>query len=264
MGLMFGSAKKIAETFRKKFANSLLCLGNQSVAFFLEDICSLNLSNFQKKNLEYLKEDIKDISSNTAFSKSYINKLFFKILGISVIKSIDISKYQNADYLYDLNEIKPPKKLKKKFDCILDGSTIEHVFNTFNVLKNINFFLKKGGYIIHITGVNNMPKDGFYQFHPEFFLDFYSFNNFKIIKNLYWVNNYEKKIFQKNARTKRGLDKYFNDFEEANTYAKKNKLPLQIIFIAKKIIDTDLKIPQQKYYVKKKNWLKNKTRFFKN
>ena len=26
----------------------------------------------------------------------------------------------------------------------------------------------------------------------------------------------------------------------------------------KKIFDTDLKIPQQKYYIKKKNWLKNK------
>ena len=257
MGLLFGSAKKISETFKKKFANKLLCLGNQKVAFFQEDIEDLDLSNFQKKNLEYLKNDLKNITSNKAFKKSYINKIFFKILGISEIKSIDISKYQNADYLYDLNKIKPPKKLKRKFDCILDGSTIEHIFNTFNVLKNINYFLKKGGYIIHITGINNMPKDGFYQFNPNFFLEFYSFNNFKIIKNLYWVNNYAKKIFQKNARSKRGLDKYFEDFEKANAYAKKNKLPIQIIFIAKKITDNNLKIPQQKYYLKKKNWLKN-------
>ena len=47
------------------------------------------------------------------------------------------------------------------------------------------------------------------------------------------------------------------DFEKANAYAKKNKLPIQIIFIAKKITDNNLKIPQQKYYLKKKNWLKN-------
>lgn len=257
MGMLFGSAKKVVETFKKKIGESLLCLGNQTVAFFEEDIKDLRLSSFHKKNYNSLTADFKSYFQNNSFEKKYVNKLFFKILGFSEIKSIDISGYQKANYIYDLNKNNPPSKLKNKFDCILDGSTIEHIFNTFSVLKNINYFLKKNGYIIHITGINNMPIDGFYQFHPNFFKDFYSANNFQIIKNLYWVNDYEKKIFKKNAKTKRGVDKYFKNFENANKFAKKNKLPLQVIFIGRKVLDAELKIPLQKFYLDKKNWFKS-------
>jgi len=256
MALLYGSAKKIAETFRKNFADSLLCLGNQSVVMFEEDLKDLKLSNFHKKNLTSLKKNLTEYLPKNSFKKKYVNKLFFSILGFSEIKSLDVSKYQNADFLYDLNKDKPPKSLKKKFDCILDGSTIEHIFNTFNALKNINQFLKTGGYVIHITALNNMSKDGFYQFHPNYFKDFYSTNGYKIIKNLFWVINYEKKIFEKNAKTKRGIDKFFVNFEKANRYSKKKGLPLQVIFIAKKIMDKKFKAPQQKFYINKKNWFK--------
>ena len=257
MALLFGSAKKIVETFRKKFADSLLCLGNQSVVMFEEDLKDLKLSKFHKKNLNSLKKNLAGYLPKNSFKKKYVNKLFFSILGFSKIKSLDISKYQNADFLYDLNKDKPPKNLRKKFDCILDGSTIEHIFNTFNALKNINQFLKKGGYVIHITALNNMSKDGFYQFHPNYFNDFYGNNGYRIIKNLYWAIDYEKKIFQKNAKTKRGTDKFFTNFEKANSYSKNNKQPLQVIFIAKKITNKKLKAPQQKSYMDKKNWFKN-------
>ena len=257
MALLFGSSQKIVETFRNKFASSLLCLGKQSVIMFEEDIKNLNLSEYHKKNFNYLKNDLKKYLPKNSFKKKYINELFFLILGFSEIKYLDISKYQNADIIFNLNKDNPPKKITNKFDCILDGSTLEHIFSTLNVLKNINRFLKKGGYVIHITALNNMSKDGFYQFHPNYFKDFYSVNGYKIVKNLYWVMDYEKKIFNQKAKIKRGRDYFYKNFKNADNFSRKKNLPLQIIFIARKISNKKLTVPQQQFYLNKKGWLKN-------
>lgn len=257
MALLFGSAKKIVETFRNKFADSLLCLGKQSVILFEEDIKKLDLSKYHKKNFDYLKNDLNKYLPKNSFKKKYINKLFFLILGFSEIKSLDVSKYQNAEIIFDLNKDNTPKKIRNRFDCILDGSTSEHIFSTLNVLKNIHRFLKKGGYVIHVTSLNNMSKDGFYQFHPNYFKDFYSVNGYKIIKNLYWVMDYEKKIFNQKTKIKIGRDYFYKNFKKADHFSRKKNLPLQIIFIARKISNKKIIVPQQKFYLNKKDWLKN-------
>jgi len=93
---------------------------------------------------------------------------------------MDYSDYEAADYIFDLNCENIPTELLDKFDLILDGGTIEHVFHLPNVLRNIFKMLKIGGRIIHFSPSSNHMDHGFYMFSPTFFSDYYKTNNFDI------------------------------------------------------------------------------------
>ena len=97
----------------------------------------------------------------------YCEKLY-QVIGFKSIESLDNSSYEKATYVHDMNL--PIPSDFKKYDCIIDGGTIEHVFNQAQVLENIINMLEINGIFISITCNNNYSGHGFYQFSPDFFL----------------------------------------------------------------------------------------------
>lgn len=89
-------------------------------------------------------------------------------LGAERVDSLDTSSYENATYIHDMNFPLPPE-LCNKYDFVFDGGTIEHIFNTPQVLQNIIDSLKTGGIFCSVTCNNNFSGHGFYQFSPELF-----------------------------------------------------------------------------------------------
>jgi hypothetical protein len=70
---------------------------------------------------------------------SFINdEVVFRALGFECLDTMDISEYEGAKIIYDLNDTHIPKEMVDKYDFILDGGTIEHMFNLRNVLENIS------------------------------------------------------------------------------------------------------------------------------
>ena len=106
---------------------------------------------------------------------------FFTLLGFSNCKSMDFSDYQQADYLYDLNNSNLPERLFNIADLIYDTGTLEHCFNTPVVLENIHHMLKKEGVIIHATPTNGYIDHGFYQISPTLYHDYYRSNSYHIL-----------------------------------------------------------------------------------
>ena len=82
------------------------------------------------------------------------------------MQSMDFSDYESCDHTHDLND-PVPKELKGRFDVIVDGGTIEHVFNTSQALDNVFHMLKDDGVFISINGMTDWAGHGFYQFSPE-------------------------------------------------------------------------------------------------
>ena len=101
-------------------------------------------------------------------------------LGFSSVASLDISDFEGADILYDLNSPEPPAELRDSADLILDGGTIEHVFNVPNALKACHAMLKVGGRIVHLTPASNYIDHGFYSFSPTLYHDWYTANGYEI------------------------------------------------------------------------------------
>jgi SAM-dependent methyltransferase len=93
---------------------------------------------------------------------------FFRMLGARTVDSLDASPFEGATIVHDLNcPIRP--ELHRAFDAVVDGGSLEHVFNFPVALQSCMEMVKVGGHLIVITPANNYCGHGFYQFSPELF-----------------------------------------------------------------------------------------------
>jgi hypothetical protein len=106
----------------------------------------------------------------------------FERLGLSGLESIDISDFEGATHLFDLNAPGVPQHLKGRFGWVFNGGTIEHVFHVPNALRNVFELLSPDGVVTHGGPVNGWVDHGFYQFSPTLFLDYYFANRFEILE----------------------------------------------------------------------------------
>ncbi|MBF9031610.1 hypothetical protein HKCCE3408_14505 [Rhodobacterales bacterium HKCCE3408] len=94
------------------------------------------------------------------------SETMFRELGLGEIESLDASAFEGAGLVHDLN--KPiPDDLRGKFDLVVDGGTLEHVFDIIQALDNVEKLLAPSGRFVSLTPFNGYPGHGFYQFSPE-------------------------------------------------------------------------------------------------
>jgi hypothetical protein len=107
---------------------------------------------------------------------------FLRLLGAKITDSLDASDYEGATLIHDLNT--PLSKDRfSKYSLVIDGGSLEHVFNFPVAIKNCMDLIEPGGYYIGITPANNFLGHGFYQFSPELYYRIFSgTNGFKILK----------------------------------------------------------------------------------
>jgi SAM-dependent methyltransferase len=102
---------------------------------------------------------------------------FFRLLGVGEVSALDVSAFEGADIVADLN-YPVDASLHGRFGLIFDGGTAEHVFDTRQCFMNVANMLRPGGRVIHSSPVNNHVNHGFYQFSPTLFFDYYAANGF--------------------------------------------------------------------------------------
>jgi hypothetical protein len=107
---------------------------------------------------------------------SHFADSLYKILGAQETIAVDFSEYQGATIRHDLNVPIGPE-LREQFDTVLDGGTIEHVFNFPVAIKNAMEMVKVGGHFICQTGANNYCGHGLYQYSPELFFRIFTEEN---------------------------------------------------------------------------------------
>jgi hypothetical protein len=93
---------------------------------------------------------------------------FLRRLGANDITSIDASAYEGASLVHDMNA-PIGGALRRKFSVVIDGGTLEHVFNFPVAIQNCMQMLDVGGHFFSHTMANNFMGHGFYQFSPELF-----------------------------------------------------------------------------------------------
>lgn len=129
------------------------CLGRQD----------LNMRKWQLKR--FFREELELTNVDAMQSDGFSDK-FFDIVGYKHMQSIDCNDYEGAGFVQDLNE--PLRKsLYNVFDFIIDGGTIEHVFDTKTAFESVFNMLTVGGILLSVNGANNHFGHGFYQYSPE-------------------------------------------------------------------------------------------------
>lgn len=89
-------------------------------------------------------------------------------LGAQQVESLDASSYEQASIVHDMN-LPIADDLKNRFTAVLDGGSLEHVFNVPCALRNCLEMVALGGHFLGASPTNNWMGHGFYQFSPELF-----------------------------------------------------------------------------------------------
>ena len=152
MGIDITSARFLQGEARRgiKFTNTLT-LGHQAIY-----MNPLEYSNIMKNYC--VQNQTETIYTDT----------FLKCLGVDSLDIMDASEYEGATVIHDLNQ-HLPKDYIKRYDCLIDGGTLEHVFNFPQAIKTCMELVQLGGHLIFLTPWHNYAGHGFYQFSPELF-----------------------------------------------------------------------------------------------
>lgn len=108
---------------------------------------------------------------------------FFRLLGAKETASVDRSAFEGATLLHDLNE-RFPENLRGYYDLVVDGGTLEHVFNYPAALRNCMELVRVGGHFVTFTPASGQMGHGFYQFSPDLLYRVFSADNGFVIRKI--------------------------------------------------------------------------------
>lgn len=156
--------------------DSLCMLGKQTVFVDLNIVGDYLKSNGIKYDESFFE---RNLNSNEVDSVE-----LFMAMGISEVHSIDITDNDGADIILDMNDLITDINLKERFDLILNGGTLEHVFDITTAMRNVTYMLKNGGFVIHMAPCVGYVDHGFFSFSPTYFIDYYEANSF-FVKSIF-------------------------------------------------------------------------------
>lgn len=178
------------EAARRPFYGTVLTLGRMDLAFGYGNV--RNVAREFDVSLRTLREISLSRFPKSATLGCISDSSYFRLMGFSDHKVLDVTDYEDADYICDLNG-KIPEGLIDRFDTIIDAGTLEHVFDLPRTLKNIFSMLRIGGRIIHIgSPASNGIDHGFYSFSPTLFHDYYTANKLEI-NGLYLIRAFSRR-----------------------------------------------------------------------
>ncbi len=185
MGLLRAEIVELAKIINSIESPSVLMIGKQDIYADFSDIRELMDIYGYEFNYDYQDEE----------SVVDADKLFLA-LGAKEVKSLDYSNYEGADIIYDLNCYNCTNDLKGRFNLVIDGGVLEHIFRPDIGIRNISDFVSVGGYIYHMLPCSGLINHGFYSFSPTFFCDYY--------QKPYW----EIKSLRMQYKPERGIYKF--------------------------------------------------------
>jgi len=158
MGITLKSAKFLLGARKRGVRfDRTLTLGRQSLYLLDDDFAIL------RKRYQLEVDDSRSITG-----EKFADSFFEAFLGASEVDSMDLSGWEGATIIHDLNADIPPD-LEMRYDAVVDGGTLEHIFNFPVALKNCMRMVRKNGTLFICNVANNYFGHGFYQFSPEVF-----------------------------------------------------------------------------------------------
>jgi SAM-dependent methyltransferase len=128
-----------------------------------------------RQGLDVIESDVRyAVAAHSDYRNDrYCEPLLIRYFGSTTVDSIDNSDYEGASLVHDMN-LPVPSNLHARYDTVIDGGCLEHIYNVPQALKNCSLLCKPGGQILHVLPANNFCGHGFWQFSPELFFSLYS------------------------------------------------------------------------------------------
>lgn len=182
MGVPRGTVRLLLDEARERpFSGSLLELGRMSIYATQEEV--ERWAREQGTPLASLGQPGELTLSHQpelAAAGCLDDRSFFRLLGCERVESSDVSDWEGADHILDLN-LPVPAELHGRFATVFEAGTLQHVFDLPQVFANLHALVQEGGRVIHgMAPSTNHVDHGFYMFSPTLFHDFYTANGWRI------------------------------------------------------------------------------------
>lgn len=176
MGINKQSLKALLfENDHKRIYGKVLLIGRSTVCINYPSIQNL----FKKFSLSPPNNNLKTKITKHQIDEYGVNDVeLFHCLSneIEKIDVLDISKYEGAEVICDLN-YPVSSELIGKYDFIYDSSVLDNLFNPAEAIKNFSKILKPKGRYFGIN-VSSYYPGAMVSCHPEWFYSFFAINNF--------------------------------------------------------------------------------------
>lgn len=174
------AAMILKEHKHRPITGEVVLIGRQTVLLTVEEAFALIAIEGVEPRGDFLDEiDKSTIGSGVA---QYItDRSFFSMFSDARVIALDVSDYEDAEIIHDLNA-ELPAKYEAVADFIFNGSCLDNLFDPATAIKSISKMLKPHGRIFHLE--HGSPIQGaFLCYSPEWFFDFYAINNYSDCQN---------------------------------------------------------------------------------
>jgi hypothetical protein len=134
--------------------------------------------------------------------EKYCDSVLLQYFGATCVDSWDYSDYEGANHIADMN--KPLNEGLSTYDTVIDGGSLEHVYNAPQALRNVSELCSDGGQILHMLPGNNFCGHGFWQFSPELFFSLYCESNGYSETRVFLASEYRTDIWYEVLKPEHG------------------------------------------------------------
>lgn len=105
---------------------------------------------------------------------------FYASLGYEDYVAIDVNE-EFGSIVMDLNKsVVRDYGFDRQFDLVVNNGTAEHIFDQRAVFENAHDLCKSGGIMLHVMPFHGYLNHGFYNFHPNLYLDLAAANGYQV------------------------------------------------------------------------------------
>jgi len=181
MGLGFQAVDAIGrEQAYRPIRGDILFIGRQGTYMTPAELAAQLRFHGHAVDPSAIEIDRTTMHRRPGYGEIVTDRSIFRALGIDSVKALDVSPYEGAEIIHDLNRALPDN-LKEIADFIVDGSTLDNVFDPAMVLRNFAQLLRPGGRLITINTLNTRD-NAFTICPPDWFLDYFVENGFSDCK----------------------------------------------------------------------------------
>jgi hypothetical protein len=174
----------LKEHRHRRIQGDVLLIGRQTVNLSVSAAKTL----LEREGVELRAEFSAEADNSTIGSadQNYItDTAFFSLFSSARVSALDVSAYEGAEIIHDLNE-PLPDKYTEIADFIFNGSCLDNLFDPATAITSLSKMLRPRGRIIHLEH-GTAIQDAFLCYSPEWFFDYYAINNYDDCQNFVCV-----------------------------------------------------------------------------
>jgi hypothetical protein len=240
----------LAEHRFKPIRGNVICVGRNTVFLTDKEMDAL-LNRMDVPKRPGFQYEVDDRTMNRGFGR-ISQESFFGAFTDAKVKTIDVSDYEGAEIVCDLQDDLPAQYLSMA-DFVYDGGSLDNIFDVAATLRNMSKMLKPTGRIMACNNGGPNPV-AYLTFSADWFMDFFAINQYADCKTYVCNHDKQKDIHSEHERSKVAVYSFNPYVENAggagyDCSSIESTSRYQIAIIAeKRPTSTDHRNPIQKHY----------------